>query len=109
VVETGEQVFASPVGTIMARVIAYAYTYHYLNWFSKTSVIRWHEVSRARMTVVVLIWLASLAVYSWDYLLGLHLLFFLSMLHVFLEFPLNWRSFLDIGSELKSRLSPAST
>jgi hypothetical protein len=29
------------------RLIAFAYTYHYLKWFSKTSVIKWHEISKA--------------------------------------------------------------
>jgi hypothetical protein len=103
VIRSIDDVFSLPLGTVMARVIAYAYTYHFLNWFSKTSVIRWHDVSRVRMAVVVLIWVAALGLYTWDYLLALNVLFFLSMLHVFLEFPLNWRSFIDIGHELKAR------
>lgn len=101
-------VFESSLGERTARFIAYAYTYHYLNWFSKTSVIKWHEVPRMRLLVVVGIWLVSLAVYAWDYLLGLGVLFFLSMLHVFLEFPLNWRSFIDIGGELRGYARPAA-
>jgi hypothetical protein len=106
-VRSADDVFATPLGATMARLIAYAYTYHYLNWFSKTSVIKWHEVPRIRLAVAVTIWIASLCVYGWDYLVGLKVLFFLSMLHVFLEFPLNWRSLIDIGSELKARVRPA--
>lgn len=104
---TADHVFSTPLGVMTARLIAYAYTYHYLNWFSKTSVIKWHEVPRSRLVAVVAIWLGSLGLYGWDYVTGLGLLFFLSMLHVLLEFPLNWRSFIDIGSELRARVSPA--
>ena len=107
-IRSADDVFATPLGTMMGRVIAYAYTYHYLNWFSKTSVIKWHEVPRIRLAIAVAIWIASLGVYAWDYLVGLNVLFFLSMLHVFLEFPLNWRSFIDIGSELKARVRPVA-
>jgi len=104
---TADHVFSTPLGVMTARLIAYAYTYHYLNWFSKTSVIKWHDVPRARLASVVAIWLGSLGLYAWDFVTGLSLLFFLSMLHVLLEFPLNWRSFMDIGSELRARVSPA--
>jgi len=105
---SADHVFTSPLGERMARFIAYAYTYHYLNWFSKTSVIKWHEVPRSRLVVVGLVWLASLGVYAWDYLLGLSVLFFLSILHVFLEFPLNWRSFIDIGQAFRLRVRPGA-
>lgn len=102
-----ETVYATPAGVMVARFIAYAYTYHYLNWFSKTSVIKWHEVPRVRMVAVAAIWLVSLVLYGIDYGLGLEWLFLLSLLHVFLEFPLNWRSFLGIGGELSRRLRAA--
>ena len=36
----------------------------------------------------------------------LALLFALSLVHVFLEFPLNFRSFIGIGQEIKGRLIP---
>jgi hypothetical protein len=106
-VRTANDVFVAPLGEKTGRFIAYAYTYHYLNWFSKTSVIKWHEVPRSRLVSVVGIWLVSLGVYAWDYVLGLSLLFFLSLLHVFLEFPLNWRSFMDIGAEIRGQARPA--
>lgn len=101
-----KDVFTTELGVQIARFIAFAYTYHYLNWFSKTSVIKWHEVSRGRLVVVGLVWVVSIALYYVDYDLGLRWLFLLSMLHVFLEFPLNWRSFHGIGSELWSRFRP---
>jgi len=98
------EVFKAPAAIQVGRFIAWAYTYHYLNWFSKTSIIKWHEVPMSRFVVVVLIWIASLAVYAYDYREGLRWLLLLSLLHVFMEFPLNWRSFIGIGSELMGRV-----
>ena len=70
--------------------VAFAYIYHYLNWFSKTSVIGWGKaLGRRGAAVVVLLWLAAMAVYLWDFEVGLGALFFLSLTHVVLEFPLN--------------------
>jgi hypothetical protein len=82
------------------RFIAFAYTYHYLNWFSKTSVIKWHLVSKKSLLITIGIWLLSVAIYAYDYSLGMNVLFFLSFLHVFLEFPLNIVSFTGIGKEM---------
>ncbi len=80
------------------RFLAFAYTYHYLNWFSKTGVIRWHTVSRARMATIGVLYLASLAVYAYDYATGLIALFVLSLLHVLLEFPLDVRTMVGLAS-----------
>lgn len=95
-----DELFASDQGLMIARFIAFCYTYHYLNWFSKTSVIRWHDVPRGRLLACVALWLGSLALYSFHFGLGVLALAYLSQLHVYLEFPLNHRSFLTIGSEL---------
>lgn len=93
-------VFHSQAGILLMRFIAFAYTYHYLNWFSKTEIIRWHKVPKARFIVVVLLWIASVAIYAVDYTMGLQWLFFLSFSHVLLEFPLNAVSFVGIFREL---------
>lgn len=69
--------------------IAFAYTYHYLNWFSKTSIIKWHNINKQQFTVIGLLWILSVGLYYYDYHVGFIALLFLSMLHVFLEFPLN--------------------
>lgn len=70
--------------------IAFAYTYHYLNWFSKTSIIGWKaSLSSSRMKSIIVIWLVSVGIFLYDYITGLTVLFFLSLLHVVLEFPLN--------------------
>jgi hypothetical protein len=89
-------VYGSNAGFIIMRFIAFAYTYHYLNWFSKTSVIQWHKQSKVKLGAIAIIWLLSIALYAYDYALGLKALYFLSMLHVFLEFPLNIVSFQGI-------------
>jgi len=93
--------YQSPVALAMMGLIAFAYTYHYLNWFSKTSIIQWQNISRRRFAAIIAIWLGSIGLYLYDYRLGLRWLFFLSLTHVFLEFPLNHLTFFNIGKELK--------
>jgi hypothetical protein len=97
--------FDPSLAIMFARFIAFAYTYHYLNWFSKTSVIRWHQVPKARFAVVILAWVGSVALYLTDYSLGFRWLFLLSFLHVMLEFPLNHQSFIGIGKEVRGILA----
>lgn len=92
-----KQIFTANSGFVIMRFIAFAYTYHYLNWFSKTSVIKWHMVPKSTLFGTLAIWLISISLYIYDYSLGLKVLFFLSFLHVFLEFPLNIVSFTGIG------------
>ncbi len=41
--------------------IVEGYTYHDLNWFSNTGIIRWHMVSQRRIAGLVALWLVSLA------------------------------------------------
>ena len=95
-------VYKSQTGILLMRFIAFAYMYHYLNWFSKTEIIRWHKVPKIRFVVVIILWIASLAIYALDYAKGLQWLFFLSFCHVLLEFPLNAVSFAGIFKETKT-------
>jgi hypothetical protein len=97
---TLREIYDSKAGLIVMRLIAFAYTYHYLNWFSKTSVIKWHEISRVRTAAIIGLWLISIGVYAYDYQIGMITLYFLSVLHVMLEFPLNHQTFAGIGREL---------
>ncbi|MEO7524305.1 MAG: hypothetical protein ABIT58_09435 [Ferruginibacter sp.] len=99
--EWTRMVFHSPTGILVTRFIAFAYMYHYLNWFSKTEIIRWHKVPKARFIVVIILWLVSLALYGYSYKVGLQWLFFLSFTHVLLEFPLNFTSIVGIGKEFR--------
>ncbi|HWS71786.1 MAG TPA: hypothetical protein VN605_06705 [Thermoanaerobaculia bacterium] len=95
--------YASRGGVAVMRLIAFAYTYHYLNWFSKTSIIRWHEVSKRRAIAIAALWAASVGIYAYDYALGIGVLYILSMLHVLLEFPLDHQTFAGIGRALMRR------
>ena len=92
-------VYNSTIGIMLMRFIAFAYLYHYLNWFSKTEIIRWHQVPKLRFAAVILLWVVASVFYAYDYSLGLSLLFFLSFSHVLLEFPLNIISIVGIGKE----------
>jgi hypothetical protein len=97
-----ELVFYSQTGVLLMRFIAFAYLYHYLNWFSKTEIIRWHKVPKVRFIAVIALWIAACGIYLYDYALGLTFLFFLSFCHVLLEFPLNMVSITGIGKEVIS-------
>ncbi len=92
-------VFFSTFGIMLMRFIAFAYLYHYLNWFSKTEIIRWHKVPKIRFIAVLGLWLIACGLYAYDYSVGLSFLFFLSFTHVLLEFPLNIVSIIGIGQE----------
>ncbi len=95
-----ELVFYSQTGILLMRFIAFAYLYHYLNWFSKTEIIRWHKVPKIRFIAVIFLWITACSIYVYDYSLGLTFLFFLSFCHVLLEFPLNMISITGIGKEI---------
>lgn len=99
----------SNIGLAVMRFIAFIYTYHYLNWFSKTSVIQWHNVPIKWLVTVAILWVASVGLYAYNYMVGLQWLYLLSMLHVLLEFPLNFRSLQDIFNNTKQILFSAKT
>jgi hypothetical protein len=91
----------SPEGVLaFMRFMAFAYAYHYLNWFSKTRIINWHHSSRSRVWLIALIYIAAVAIYLIDFRVGFVVLLFLSFLHVVLEFPLNFRTAVGIASEI---------
>lgn len=92
-------IFYSDISIMLMRFIAFAYLYHYLNWFSKTEIIRWHKVPKLRFAAVIFLWVVASVFYAYDYSLGLSLLFFFSFSHVLLEFPLNIVSIVGIGKE----------
>lgn len=86
--------------------LAFAYLYHYLNWFSKVSLIGWLKgASASRIVVICLLWVSAVGLYLFDYKAGLKALFFLSLLHVVLEFPLNMLTAGRIGVLLRKRTS----
>ena len=99
---TTSEIYESSQGLTVMRLIAFSYSYHYLNWFSKTSIIKWHEVPKSRTTIIICLWVGALALYAINYDMGMAVLYFMSILHVMLEFPLNYRTFVGIGKELMS-------
>jgi hypothetical protein len=96
-----DAIYASAAGVIVMRLLAFSYTYHYLNWFSKTRVIKWHEISRPRAGAIALLWIASVGLYLWNYGIGLRVLYVVSVMHVLLEFPLDQITFVDIVKRLR--------
>ncbi len=70
--------------------IAFAYIYHYLNWFSKTTIIGWHkQLNKKKGVIILLLWILILIAYLYDYRLGIIVSIFFSISHVMFEIPLN--------------------
>jgi tetrahydromethanopterin S-methyltransferase subunit F len=70
--------------------ISFIYLYHYLNWFSKTTVIKWYKsLNSTRSILIAVVWGTLLTLFYIDFRLGFLISFFFSILHVILEFPLN--------------------
>ncbi len=91
----------SAIGIKVQIFIAFCYTYHYLNWFSKTTVIGWGKaLSTKKFALTIIIWCGSILLYWYDNRTGFVALFFLSIVHVVLEFPLNIRSVKGIASKI---------
>jgi hypothetical protein len=97
----------------LTGLLAFVYTYHYLNWFIKADIIRWAEIPPARWFAVGAVSAGSTALYFYDYSLGFSVLLSLSLVHVVLEFPLNALAGRQLGEAIvKSmlhRLRPAQT
>jgi len=81
------------------RLMGFAYSYHYLNWFSKTRIINWHQISRGRLKMISLIYICALALYGYNYHWGFMALMTLSIAHVMLELPLNYRTVAGLAHE----------
>ena len=105
-VTDGKFLFRGVLENKIQMFIAFAYTYHYLNWFSKTTIIGWHKrLTQKKSIIFALIWMGAVALYFINYRTGLSLLVFLSIMHVLLEFPLNVVTFKEIGKYLQTKLT----
>lgn len=100
-------VFVGAAQMKLMALIAFAYTYHYLNWFSKTTVIKWHQVSKLRLGIITVVWAGVVLFCVVNYQKGFLVLSFLSLLHVVLEFPLNFKAMGDIGKSFGLRAQKA--
>ncbi len=88
-------------------LLTFAYTYHYLNWFSKTELLQWHRIEKVRLYPIIAIYVVSIGLYAYDYKLGFAVLPFLSFLHVIAEFPLDVQVMRNLVRGLMP--APAST
>jgi hypothetical protein len=94
----------SVIGLKIQTFVAFCYTYHYLNWFGKVSTIGWRKnISSTKTTVLVSIWICAIALFLYDYEIAYLALFFMALLHIVLEFPLNALSVKMIWQKLQTR------
>src|SRR5262249_12435174 len=101
------RLFGSPDLRLDARLtglLAFVYTYHYLNWFIKADVIRWTDIPPARLALVVAVSAASTGLYFYDYSFGFSILLALSLIHVVLEFPLNTLAMRQLGETVQAQV-----
>ncbi|UPT86380.1 hypothetical protein HAP41_0000040010 [Bradyrhizobium barranii subsp. apii] len=85
----------------LTSLLAFVYTYHYLNWFIKADVIRWTEVPKARLAAMAAASPASTALYFYDYAFGFTFLLALSLIHILLEFPLDSLALRQFGAAMQ--------
>jgi hypothetical protein len=90
--------------TRLTSLLAFVYTYHYLNWFIKADVIRWADIPRSRLALVAAASAGSTALYFYDYAYGFTFLLALSLVHILLEFPLDSMALRQLGPALAGGL-----
>ena len=88
----------------LTGLLAFVYTYHYLNWFIKAEVIRWTDMAPARLALVGAVSAAATGLYFYDYAFGFSVLLALSLIHVVLEFPLNGLALRQLGDAVRKGL-----
>jgi hypothetical protein len=93
--------------TRLIGLLAFVYTYHYLNWFIKAEVIRWTVISRGRLALVASASAVSTALYFCDYAYGFSVLLALSLAHIVLEFPLNAVALRQLTAAIRQRAGGA--
>jgi hypothetical protein len=99
-----EEMYSARAALKVMTFFSFAYLYHYLNWFSKTNIIGWHRITKTRACAILGLWLASCALYLWNFKAGFLWLYLISLGHVTLEFPLNWLSMKETASRMGSML-----
>jgi hypothetical protein len=85
-------ILADPAAAGVLRFLAFIYLFHYLNWFAKTELLKWHRVSAQSWWLIGGLYAVSVGCYLWNFTVGFYIVNFLSLMHVFLEFPLNWHT-----------------
>ncbi|HVN27254.1 MAG TPA: hypothetical protein VMT64_02145 [Candidatus Binataceae bacterium] len=100
----GSALYDSPQGLAVMRFIAFAYLHHYLNWFSKVSIIKWNRISMRRAGTIAALWAASMWAYAHHGGALAILPAMLSYVHGFMEMPLDHRAFAGIVNEVRALL-----
>lgn len=90
--------------TRLTSLLAFVYTYHYLNWFIKAEIIHWNRMTRERLALVLAASAASTALYFYDYAFGFTVLLAFSLAHIVLEFPLNSLALRQLGAAIGQSL-----
>jgi hypothetical protein len=88
--------------TRLTGLLAFIYTYHYLNWFIKAEVIRWNAMTRQRLILVAAASAGSTALYFYDYAFGFTVLLAFSLAHIVLGFPLDAIALRQLGAAIGS-------
>jgi hypothetical protein len=86
--------------TRLTSLLAFIYTYHYLNWFIKAEVIHWTAMTGRRLALVAAASGLSTALYFYDYAFGFTVLLAFSLAHIVLEFPLNTLALRQLGTAI---------
>ncbi len=73
--------------TAVSGLVAFAYAYHYVSWFTATGFLRWHVMPPARAKGICYLWAVSTLAYLISYPLGFLVTLPLSLGHVVMEFP----------------------
>src|SRR5207302_532635 len=60
-----------PAGiSVIFPFLTFIYTYHFLNWFSKTELLKWHEVSKGRRSGIMVGYFTALGACLYNYPVG---------------------------------------
>lgn len=82
--------------------MSFIYLYHYLNWFSKTTIISWHKKLTIKKSLIIgILWATMMTLFFVNFRIGFLVALFFSFLHVILEFPLNMVSIARLFSSKK--------
>lgn len=83
--------------------ISFIYLYHYLNWFSKTTLIQWHKtITKGNSVIILGVWIGLLGLFYYNFTLGIISSLFLGFLHIIVEFPLNLISIKGVFSKMET-------
>jgi hypothetical protein len=98
---------ADPRIAALIRLFAFTYLFHYLNWFGKAELLEWHRIPAKNWTLIGVLYAASMGLYLWNFEVGFLVVNFLSLLHVLLEFPLDFQAIRFVAGRWMGRGAPA--